>query len=125
MDNKEKNSGFSKLPNKPYFVWLLIICAVVFLVSLPRGLGGTQVQELDIRKLMGAAENDSLVSISIRNDPAAGKDWYVIDGKIKNPMFGKEGADAKAPAHAAVFFQRQSNRRHVQKTFRPRFAVGY
>lgn len=97
MDNKEKNSGFSKLPNKPYFVWLLIICAVVFLVSLPRGLGGTQVQELDIRKLMGAAENDSLVSISIRNDPAAGKDWYVIDGKIKNPMFGKEGADAKAP----------------------------
>ena len=85
------------MPNKPYFVWLLIICAVVFLVSLPRGLGGTQVQELDIRKLMGAAENDSLVSISIRNDPAAGKDWYVIDGKIKNPMFGKEGADAKAP----------------------------
>lgn len=97
MDNKEKNSGFSKLPNKPYFVWLLIICAVVFLVSLPRGLGGAQAQELDIRKLMGAAENDSLVSISIRNDPAAGKDWYVIDGKIKNPMFGKEGADAKAP----------------------------
>lgn len=97
MDNKEKNFRFSKLPNKPYFVWLLIICAVVFLVSLPRGLGGTQVQELDIRKLMGAAENDSLVSISIRNDPAAGKDWYVIDGKIKNPMFGKEGADAKAP----------------------------
>ena len=85
------------MPNKPYFVWLLIICAVVFLVSLPRGLGGTQVQELDIRKLMGAAENDSIVSISIRNDPAAGKDWYVIDGKIKNPMFGKEGADAKAP----------------------------
>lgn len=85
------------MPNKPYFVWLLIICAVVFLVSLPRGLGGTQVQELDIRKLMGAAENDSLVSISIRNDPAAGKDWYAIDGKIKNPMFGKEGADAKAP----------------------------
>lgn len=85
------------MPNKPYFVWLLIICAVVFLVSLPRGLGGAQAQELDIRKLMGAAENDSLVSISIRNDPAAGKDWYVIDGKIKNPMFGKEGADAKAP----------------------------
>ncbi len=93
MNNKEKN--FSKLPNKPYFVWLLIFCAVVFLVSLPRGAGKSQ--ELDVRKLMNAAETDSLVSLSVRNDPAAGKDWYVIDGKIKNPVFGKEGAPADAP----------------------------
>ena len=60
MDNRDKNSGFSKLPNKPYFVWLLVICAVVFLVSLPRGAGGGQTQELDVRKLMHAVENDTI-----------------------------------------------------------------
>ena len=97
MDNRDKNSGFSKLPNKPYFVWLLIICAVVFLVSLPRGAGGGQTQELDVRKLMHAVENDTIASMTVRNDPTAGKDWYVIEGKIKNPTFGKEGADANAP----------------------------
>ena len=97
MDNRDKNSGFSKLPNKPYFVWLLIICAVVFLVSLPRGAGGGQTQELDVRKLMHAVENDTIASMTLRNDPNAGKDWYVIEGKIKNPTFGKEGADANAP----------------------------
>ena len=93
MDNKDKN--FSKRANKPYFVWLLIICAVVFLASLPRGNGKTQ--ELDVRKLINAAETDSLVSMTIRNDPSAGKDWYVIDGKIKNPVFGREGAPEDAP----------------------------
>ena len=97
MDNRDKNSGFSKLPNKPYFVWLLIICAVVFLVSLPRGAGGGQTQELDVRKLMHAVENDTIASMTVRNDPTAGKDWYVIEGKIKNPTFGKEGADANTP----------------------------
>lgn len=97
MDNRDKNSGFSKLPNKPYFVWLLIICAVVFLVSLPRGAGGGQTQELDVRKLMHAVENDTIASMTVRNDPTAGKDWYVREGKIKNPTFGKEGADANTP----------------------------
>ena len=85
MDNRDKNSGFSKLPNKPYFV------------SLPRGAGGGQTQELDVRKLMHAVENDTIASMTVRNDPTAGKDWYVIEGKIKNPTFGKEGADANTP----------------------------
>ncbi len=97
MDNKDKNSAFSKLPNKPYFVWLLIVCAVVFLVSLPRGAAAGRTQDFDVRKLMQAVENDSLVSLSLRNDPAAGKDWYSVEGKIKNPMFGREGASADEP----------------------------
>ena len=97
MDNKDKNSAFPKLPNKPYFVWLLIVCAVVFLVSLPRGAAAGRTQDFDVRKLMQAVENDSLVSLSLRNDPAAGKDWYAVEGKIKNPMFGREGAAADEP----------------------------
>lgn len=98
MDNKDKNSAFSKLPNKPYFVWLLIVCAVVFLVSLPRGAAAGRTQDFDVRKLMQAVENDSLVSLSLRNDPAAGKDWYSVEGKIKNPMFG---ARARPPTSRA------------------------
>ena len=93
MENKDNNSR--KRTSKPYFVWLLIICAVVFLASLPRGTG--KAQELDVRKLINAAETDSLVSMNIRNDPSAGKDWYIIDGKIKNPVFGREGAPEDAP----------------------------
>ena len=93
MENKDKN--ITKRTNKPYFVWLLIICAVVFLASLPRGAG--KVQELDVRKLINAAETDSLVSMTIRNDPAGGKDWYTVEGKIKNPVFGREGAPEDAP----------------------------
>ncbi|MBQ6534944.1 MAG: cell division protein FtsH, partial [Opitutales bacterium] len=93
MENKDKN--LSKLPGRGYFVWILIICAVVFLVSLPKGAGKSQ--ELDARKLMNAADTDALVSMSIRNDPAAGKDWYSIEGKMKNPVFGREGAPADTP----------------------------
>ena len=93
MENKDKN--ITKRTNKPYFVWLLIICAVVFLASLPRGAG--KVQELDVRKLINAAETDSLVSMTIRNDPAGGKDWYTVEGKIKNPVFGREGAPEDTP----------------------------
>jgi len=93
MENKDKN--LSKLPGRGYFVWILIICAVVFLVSLPKGAGKSM--EIDARKLMCAADTDALVSMSIRNDPAAGKDWYSIEGKMKNPVFGREGVPADTP----------------------------
>ena len=40
MENKDKNI-LGKIPNKPYLVWLMILCAVVFLVSLPKGGAGS------------------------------------------------------------------------------------
>lgn len=32
-----------------------------------------------------------------RNDPSAGKDWYVVEGKMKNPVYGLEDAPKDAP----------------------------
>ena len=48
MDKKEKNA-FGKIPNKPYFVWIVIVCAIIMLVSLPRG-GSGNVQTLDTKQ---------------------------------------------------------------------------
>ncbi len=95
MDKKEKNV-FGKIPNKPYFVWIVIVCAIIMLVSLPRG-GAGNVQTLDTKQLMTAVQNDALLEISLRNDPAAGKDWYVAEGRMKNPVYGLEDAPKDAP----------------------------
>lgn len=95
MDKKEKNA-FGKIPNKPYFVWIAIVCAIIMLVSLPRG-GAGNVQTLDTKQLMTAVQNDALLEISLRNDPSAGKDWYVVEGKMKNPVYGLEDAPKDAP----------------------------
>ncbi len=96
MENKDKNI-LGKIPNKPYLVWLMILCAVVFLVSLPKGGAGSASQEFDVRKLMNAAKNDELVSLTLRNDPDGGKDWYSVQGRVNNPLFGKENAPKDAP----------------------------
>lgn len=95
MDKKEKNA-FGKIPNKPYFVWIAIVCAIIMLVSLPRG-GAGNVQTLDTKQLMTAVQNDALLEISLRNDPSAGKDWYVAEGKMKNPVYGLEDVPKDAP----------------------------
>ena len=95
MDKKEKNA-FGKIPNKPYFVWIAIVCAIIMLVSLPRG-GAGNVQTLDTKQLMTAVQNDALLEISLRNAPSAGKDWYVVEGKMKNPVYGLEDAPKDAP----------------------------
>lgn len=90
---KNKNNS---LAGKPYLVWLIILCAVVFLVSMPHGLG-TKTQSFDVRKLMSEASQDNIVKMTVRNDPAAGKDWYAVSGKIKNPLFGTENAPKDTP----------------------------
>ena len=92
----KKNNSLGRIPNKPYLVWIMIFCAIIFLVMLPRG-GALKVQNFDVRKLMSAANNDELVEISITNDPNGGKDWYSIVGKVKNPLFGREDAPADTP----------------------------
>lgn len=95
MDKKEKNT-FGRIPNKPYFVWIAIICVIIMLVSLPRG-GAGKVQTLDTKQLMTAVQNDNLLEISMRNDPNAGKDWYVVEGKMKNPVFGMADTPKDTP----------------------------
>ena len=96
MDNKDKIKNLGKLPNRPYAVWLLILLAITALVMLPRNQQ-FPTQQFDSRKLMNAAANDELVEISMQEDSVAGKDWYIVNGKIKTPVFGKENAPKDAP----------------------------
>ena len=81
--NKNNTRNFL---SKPYVVWLLIAAIVVALVSLPENAAG-KIQQFDIKKLSSAIKNDDIVEMTIRGDQKAGKDWYVINGKIKNPVF--------------------------------------
>lgn len=119
MEKKEKNT-FGKIPNRPYFVWIVIVCAIIMLVSLPRG-GAGKIQTLDTKQLMTAVQNDSLLEISIRNDPSAGKDWYVVEGKMKNPVYGLEDAPKDAPrALEFVFSGRITDEMYKRLTYRLR-----
>ena len=116
MEKKEKNT-FGKIPNRPYFVWIVIVCAIIMLVSLPRG-GAGKIQTLDTKQLMTAVQNDSLLEISIRNDPSAGKDWYVVEGKMKNPVYGLEEAPKDAPrALEFVFSGRITDEMYKRLTY--------
>lgn len=104
MDKDKKNNSLKNLSGNPYVMWLLITLLVVLLVSLPKdGLGSSQ--ELDVRKLMDAVKNDQLVDISMRNDPTAGKDWYVIDGRMKNPIFGTSDSPQGTPRTLNFIFK--------------------
>lgn len=91
--NKNNTRNFL---SKPYVVWLLIAAIVVALVSLPENAAG-KIQQFDIKKLSSAIKNDDIVEMTIRGDQKAGKDWYVINGKIKNPVFAAEANTKNAP----------------------------
>ncbi len=91
--NKNNTRNFL---SKPYVVWLLIAAIVVALVSLPENAAG-RIQQFDIKKLSSAIKNDDIVEMTIRGDQKAGKDWYVINGKIKNPVFAAEANTKNAP----------------------------
>ncbi len=98
--NKKDNKSFL---TKPYVVWLMIAAVVVALVSLPQNPGG-KVQSFDVKKLAAAVKNDDIVQMSIRGDPKAGKDWYVINGKIKNPIFNAEAVSQDVPRTLSFTF---------------------
>jgi len=83
-----------KVPFKVMSIWTMLI----FLCVIFWTLGSDQnqkSQKYDVRQLMNAASDDSIVEFSIKNVPQSGKDWYVISGKVKNPRYGKDD-DASA-----------------------------
>lgn len=87
----------SKLPNekptaKMMSVWLLLGMVIVMLWTFNMSDNSSSVKNFDIKKLMNATVDDSLVEIQLTSDESGGKDWYVVSGKIKNPLYGKEGA---------------------------------
>ena len=91
--NKKEDKMFVA---KPYFVWLCIAAIVAALVWMPDN-AGAKVANFDIKKLAEAVKNDSVVELVVRADPNAGKDWYAVSGKIKNPVYGMDSAAKNVP----------------------------
>ncbi len=92
MNDKKLN----KFATRPLFVWIAIIAAIVLLMNF-NGNASSKIQQIDVRQLQNLASSGSLVEISVKNVPESGKDWYVIDGKMRNPLAGSEGAPAETP----------------------------
>lgn len=104
MDNKDDKNRLSKMLSRPVFVWLAIACAILLLMSIDGG-SASRPQTLDVRQLQNELEKDSLVEISIENLPNAGKDWYKLAGKMKNPIVGTAGAPKDAPQFIDFIFE--------------------
>lgn len=93
------NSG----QTKTLLVWASLILAVLLLKFFADS-NATPVMNYNIKELMNAATDDSLTKISIKSDPTAGDDWYVVTGSVKNPMFGKSDAPEKTPRELSFNF---------------------
>lgn len=104
MDNKDEKNKLGKIFSRPLFVWVAIICAIMLLMNLDGG-GAAKSQSLDIRQLQNELERDSLVEVSIENQPNSGKDWYLLRGKMKNPVAGTAGAPKDAPQFIDFVFE--------------------
>ncbi|MBE6413046.1 MAG: ATP-dependent zinc metalloprotease FtsH [Verrucomicrobiaceae bacterium] len=99
--NKNQDKSFFA---KPYVVWLLIAAIVIALVSLPEG-NGNQLQKFDVKKLATAVDNDAIVKMSVRGDPKSGKDWYYINGEVKNPLFDIKSESKDVPRTLKFTFE--------------------
>lgn len=81
---------------KTLSVWIVLILILMMLKFFADGNSASE-QTFTIKELMKAAANDSILSLSIRNDPNGGANWYEVNGYIQNPRFGKEDAPADTP----------------------------
>ena len=75
----------SKLPNekptaKMMSVWLLLGMVIVMLWTFNMSDNSSSVKNFDIKKLMNATVDDSLVEIQLTSDESGGKDWYIVSG---------------------------------------------
>ncbi|MFI3291103.1 MAG: ATP-dependent zinc metalloprotease FtsH [Opitutales bacterium] len=89
----KKNLNKEKMPAKTLSVWILLGLVIVMLWSVGKSDGSSTIKDFDIKQLQNVADSDALVEITLTNDEAQGRSWYVVSGKIKNPMYGKEGAE--------------------------------
>ncbi len=66
---------------KVLMIWLAIIAAIFTLYALSDSHRAS-VEALKIPQVIEAAEKDRIIAGTIKNDPSAGQDWYVIHGTL-------------------------------------------
>jgi len=86
-NDKSGNQPKSFQP-KVLLIWLAILTAVIGLVMVQSGeIAPSQLSINSIDELITAAKQDKVEKAIIQSDPKGGEEWYVIQGKIKNPAY--------------------------------------
>lgn len=106
-----KNPKNLKGQSKTLLVWAVLIAVVIALQFFsPKN----QYEQFSIQQLMNAASSDSLKSISLQYNKDAGKDWYDVEGTVKNPRFDKPDAPKDTPREIAFVFKGQITPEHYK-----------
>jgi len=90
--DKKPNDNSGNQPKsfqpKVLLIWLAILTAVIGLVMVQSGeIAPSQLSINSIDELITAAKQDKVEKAIIQSDPKGGEEWYVIQGKIKNPAY--------------------------------------
>jgi len=73
---------------KVLLIWLAILTAIIGLVMVQSGeIAPSQLSINSVDELITAAKQDKVEKAIIQSDPKGGQEWYVIQGKIKNPAY--------------------------------------
>jgi len=69
---------------KVLMIWLAIITAIFALYALSDSQQARAAQ-LSVPEVIGAVEDNRIISGTIKNDPNGGSEWYIIRGEIAPP----------------------------------------
>jgi len=72
-------------------IWLALLVAMagLWFMQTPPDSSSTRT----IAEVLKAAEAGHIKEAFIKNDASGGEEWYVIQGRLQNPKFGKAGID--------------------------------
>ncbi|MGE4549917.1 MAG: AAA family ATPase, partial [Opitutales bacterium] len=94
MENSDPKGG-GKPPErfqpKVMFIWLALLAAMAGLWFMQGPHEGSS--QRTIAEVLKAAEEGRVDKAIIKNDNSGGEEWYVIQGRLRNPKFGQIGTD--------------------------------
>ena len=73
------------------FIWLALLAAMAGLWFMQDPHEGSS--QRTIAEVLKAAEEGRVDKAIMRNDASGGDEWYVIQGRLRNPKFGQIGTD--------------------------------
>ncbi len=97
MENRDPEGG-DKSPErfqpKVMFIWLALLAAMAGLWFMQDPHEGSS--QRTIAEILKAVDEGRVDKAVIKNDASGGDEWYVIQGRLRNPKFGKIGSEDEA-----------------------------
>ena len=95
-ESPKKNFVPNKGATKTWGVWAALALVVLALSYFTDT--GSQTLVFGPKEFQAAIDGNTLTKIEMRAEPALGKNWYLVTGKVQNPAFGMEDdTDKKVP----------------------------